>query len=134
MARKKKTIDDITAKFSVKTLPTIKGGRNYEVVNKIMQLLYANTATLLKPQVGGHHSHTGIIMKTTLYITLLTTAWSNPPDPGVYPVILPNSTASYQYQLQFQHVKGQRIYKNTVTMDKALKNQFIESIEDTYLK
>ena len=134
MAHKPKTTDKITAKFNVKTLPKIEGEPDYEGINEMMQLLYSNTATLPTPQGGGHHRHICIIMKPTLYTTLTTTAWKNPPDPGVHPTIPTNATAALRDQLQLQHDEGRRIYENTGTMDEALKNQFIDAVEDTHLK
>ena len=71
------------AKFTAKPLPLIEGEPDYEVIKKMMQLLYANTATLLTPQGGVHHWHIGSIIKPTLYTNLGTTAWTNPPNPGV---------------------------------------------------
>ena len=45
-----------------------------------------------------------------------------------------NLTMSHQGQLQLQHDKGRIIYENMGMMEKALKNQVIESTKDTYLK
>ena len=49
MVPKPITINNIVAKFTVKTLPNIKGGTNYKAINKNMQLLYANKETLPTP-------------------------------------------------------------------------------------
>ena len=73
-------------------------------------------------------------MKTKIYTTLLTTVWANQTDPGVYSTMLSNTTSDHRYQPQLQHDKRQRIYKNIGTMDKALNNQVIDSVKDTYLK
>ena len=99
-----------------------------------MQLPYANAATHPIPQGGGHHGKIGIIVKPTLYTNFSITAWNNPPDPGVYPTVPTNSTTSYQDQLKIKHKEVQRIYDNEGKMDKALNNQVINSIEDTYFK
>ena len=74
MACKPKTINKIAAKFTVKTLPFIERDPNYEGINKNMQLLYSNAATLPTQQGGLHHGHTRIRMKPTLNTTLTTTA------------------------------------------------------------
>ena len=50
------------AKFTVKTLLTIKVDPEHKAINKIMQFLYDNAATLLEPQGGGNHGHTIITM------------------------------------------------------------------------
>ena len=72
----------------------------------MMQLLYANVATLMTPQGVGHHGKVDIIMKSKIYTNLTTTAWKNPPDPGVYPTIPTSFTASLQEKLQLQHDEG----------------------------
>ena len=133
MARKSKTVDKIAAKFTVKTLPTMEGDYDYKGISVMMRLLYANAATLPTPHGGGDHGHIGIIMMETIYTTLITTAWNNPPDLVVYPTIPPNATADHRYQLQLQHDEGQIIYKNTGTMDESFKNQFIDAVKDTYI-
>ena len=134
MICKLKTINKIFSKLTVKALPMIEGEPNYEGINEIMQLLYSNAGILLKPEVRGHHGHTSIIMKPTLYTTLLTMVWANPPDLGVYPKISRNATAAHRVQLQLQHNEEHRIYKNTGIIYEALKNQFIYTVKYTYLK
>ena len=94
MTHTAKTIDKIEANFTVNMLPNIEGGTDYEAISRIMQLLYTNMQNLTKPQGGRHHRHIGIIIKPMLYTTLLTTAWEKPPDPGVYPMVTSNVTAS----------------------------------------
>ena len=69
-------------------------------------------------------------MKPTLYTTLLTMVWSNPSNPEVYPTVPPNYNADHQDQPQIQYEKWEISYKNTVTMDKSLKNQVIDSVKD----
>ena len=94
MAHKPNTIDNIMTKFNVKTLPTIKVDTKYKGIKKMVQLLYSNAATLPIPQGRGRHGKIGIIMKTTLYITLTTLAWTNLPDLGVYYTITTNFTVA----------------------------------------
>ena len=115
-------------------LPFIEGDPDYEGINEMIQLLYANVTTLPTPQVGGNHGHIGRIMNPMLYTTLTTTEWTNPPSPVVYPMIPKNTTADLQEQLQLQYDKGRRIYDNMVTMDKDFNNQVIETAKDMYLK
>ena len=85
------------------------------------------------PFQQGNHGHISISMNIKIYKTLVTMEWTNPPDTGVYPTIPTNATTALQDQLQLQHDKGQIIYKNTGTMDEALKNQVIDTVKDTYL-
>ena len=106
MISKPKIINEITAKCTIKTLPTIKGEPGYEAINEMMQIVYANTATLKMPQGWGHHGNIFMIMNPTLYTTLSTTECTNPPVPGVYPTVPTNATTDHQDQLQLQYDKG----------------------------
>ena len=96
----------------------------------MISLIYAYVTTLLAPQGGLHHGHI-IIMNPTLYTALSTTAWSNPPDPGVYPKIPQNATAAHQDQLQLQHDEVRIIYENMGKMDESVNNQAIDIVKDT---
>ena len=87
MSRKRKKIYDIMAKVNVKTPPRIKGELNYEGIYKMMQLLYANAATLPNPQRRKNNGHIRIIINMTLYTILMTTVCTIPPNLGVYPII-----------------------------------------------
>ena len=71
MACKPKTNDDIKKKFTFKTIPSIEVYPNYEGINM---------ATLRTQKRGGHHGNIGSIMKPTLYKTLTTAEWTNPPN------------------------------------------------------
>ena len=48
-------------------------------------------------------------MKPTIYTTLSTTDWVDPPDLVVYPMFLDNANDTHQDQLQLQHDKGRLI-------------------------
>ena len=43
-----KTIYDVVAKIAIKTLPVISGEKEYEPLKEMIQVLYANAATLPK--------------------------------------------------------------------------------------
>ena len=83
MVPKPITIDNIMTKFTIKTIPKMKGETNWKVIIIIMQLLYVKTTTLTTPQYGGYHIHIELIMKPTLYTTLPNTSWLGPVEPGV---------------------------------------------------
>ena len=74
MEHKPNIINEMMAKFTVKTLSLIKGEPNYKGINEMIQLLYTNVATLKTPQWGVNHGQIGSIMKPALYTTLTTMA------------------------------------------------------------
>ena len=100
MERKREALEKIGAKFTINTLPNIEGDHNYEVITKMMQLLYYNVDPLLAPQGGGRHGYISIILKSTLYTNLSSTERVNPPNPVVYLKVPTNATASHIDHLQ----------------------------------
>ena len=79
-------------------LPTIEGEPAYETINGITQVLYANAVNLMMPQGGVHQRHIGIIKNPTLYTTLFTMVWANPPNRGLYPKVPTNANINHQEQ------------------------------------
>ena len=67
------SVDDVVAKFPMKTMPKIDGEPNYINSNTMMQLLYENATSLPSPLGGGQHGHIGIIMTPQWYTTLANT-------------------------------------------------------------
>eukprot|EP00957_Ditylum_brightwellii_P205231 15342941-Ditylum_brightwellii.AAC.1 len=47
----------------------------------MMMELYANMASIPTTLGGGAHGHIELVMEATLYSTLLTTAYTSPPQP-----------------------------------------------------
>ena len=78
-------VDDVVAKFPMKTMPKLDGEPNYGNINTMVQLLYEKAASLPTTLGGGQHGHIGIIMTTQLYNTLANTLYKNPPDTGITP-------------------------------------------------
>ena len=134
MVPKPRMINNIVDKFTVKTIPNIKGYPNYKSIKGIIQLLNTNVATLPTPQGGGYHIHTSLIMNPTIYITLYNMVWVGPSDPGVYPTFPYTNIVAHYKQLKQQNDDTCLIYNNVETMDEALKKKVTNTIEDTYIK
>ena len=75
------SVDDIVAKFPMKTMPKIDREPKYGNINTMMQLLYGNAASLPTTLGGGQHGNIGIIMTPQLYTTLANTPYKSPTDP-----------------------------------------------------
>ena len=56
------SVDDVVAKFPMKTMHKIDGEPDYNNINTMMQLLYGNATSPLTTLGGGQHGHIGIIM------------------------------------------------------------------------
>ena len=86
------TVDKILVKLPAKTLPLLHGEPTYEAINDMMQRMYGNVATINTPLGGSSHWYLELIMKETLYATLLEMPFIVPQDPGPLPVCNPNQT------------------------------------------
>ena len=80
------SIDDIIAKFPLKTLPIISGETEYASISTMVQFLYGNAASLSATLGGVQHGHIRLIMTNLLYATLApTNAYTAPIDPVILP-------------------------------------------------
>ena len=134
MAVKSQSVDEIVAKFPVKVLPRIDGEPAYESINAMMQLLYANAATLSTTNGGGRHGHIGLLMKPELYTTLSAVPYDTPVDPGPIPIFEPGSSGLARQQVTNEFDEAKRIFENHYNMDLALKALIIEAVDTVYLE
>jgi hypothetical protein len=127
------SVDNIVAKFPIKTLPLITGEHDYESINHMVQTLYGDAASLATTLGGGSHAHIGIIMRQALYATLTAIPYLPPLDPGALPIIPHATTTSNRELLHTKHQELRRIYDSHTNMDDALKLQVINSVQETYI-
>ena len=59
--------------------------------------------------------------------------WEDLGDSGPILTIATNAIASHHQQANETYDEERQIFKNDATMEEALKNQIIETIEDTYI-
>ena len=117
MIPKPKRINKFVAKFVIKTLTTISREPEYESLNEMIQSLYANAVTLKTTPDVGKHGHVGLILKDTLYTTLLmVTPWKYPNDPVSIPTMTKNATVAHRQKSNKIYGKARQIFKNTATM------------------
>ena len=136
MGRSALLVDDIVAEFPIKSIPPIQGEPNYESINEIIQVLYANAASLATTYGGGRHGHIGLIMKPAIYATLSETPYATPIDPGPLPTFPVDRTytAAERQQLRDHHAEDRRLYDNNTNMDQAHKGLLLEAIEDIFVQ
>ena len=82
------SIITITPKIQVEVLPNIVGKLVYSSLKMLVQVLYGNDDTLKTKLGGGVHGHIGLIIKPSLYSTLLATQYVPLEAPGTVPVIM----------------------------------------------
>ena len=100
----------------------------------MIQVLYANATILSTPLTGGEDGNVGLIMKDNLYYTLkMGTQWEDKDDPSAIPTTAKHATVAHCQQANEKYGEAHRIFENAATMDKSLKQQIIETIEETYI-
>ena len=85
------SVEDIIAKFPMKTLPIISGEPGYASINTMVKFLYGNAASLPTNLGGGKHGNIGLIMNHIIYATLApNNAYTAPIDLGLLPPMAAN--------------------------------------------
>ena len=88
------SVDDIVTKFPTKILPPIPGEPEYDCISELNKIMYGNAATLPTTLGGGAHGHVVLIMKATLYLTLLATAYVALNEPPLTPDVPSTATSA----------------------------------------
>jgi hypothetical protein len=109
-------VDDIVAKFPMKTITVIRGEPNY--ASKV-----DNMATL----------DSSWPPSSMLHFQISETPSAVPADPGAMPNHTVGASAVMQEQQGTQHKEVHHIYHNHGNTDDALKAQVIDTINDAYL-
>ena len=78
------SIEDIRAKFPIKTIPAIIGDPTYKAINDLREALYANAATIPTMLGGARNGHIGLLMDTSVYANIATTDYTIPTETGTY--------------------------------------------------
>ena len=128
------SMNDISATFPIKSLPTIQGEPTYASIHELMCALYANAASLPSPSGGGSHGHLGLIMCPSLYETLSPTPYNTPNDPGVTPTYpCGNITLDERTSITDDHKKLRYVFDTHHHMDDAIKSSIIDAVDNVYL-
>jgi hypothetical protein len=113
------SVDNITAKFPAKTIPSIQGEPDYATISNMVQFMYGNAASLPTTLGGSQHGHVGLIMTPILYNTLSNTPYTAPANPGPSPTHAHNASATTRETARLRHKEETPIYDNHQNMDDA---------------
>ena len=86
------TVDQIIAKLAHKAFCVNKGRPDCPIIHSMWSLLYGNTSNLTTKLGGVNHRHIGIIMRDTLYTTILPTPYNAPVETGGTSTVPPKDT------------------------------------------
>jgi hypothetical protein len=123
------TVEDIVSGMEYQDLTAINGRPNYENVNTIRRQIYANAASV-DSLWGGTHDHLGQIITPATYLTVTSTPYNNPPNPGPLPPRTAAVSPRQWEDTKAAHKRALDEYNTSNNFDKAIKQQIVRAIKD----
>ena len=127
------SVEDISGKFTIKTIPAVIGLPTYKAINEVLEALYANAAAIPTTLGGGRNGHIALIMDAAVSANVSTMAYIIPMDPGPYAQPGPGNSAAARADANVIHKEGRRIYDLDENLDATLKQEIIAAVEETNL-
>lgn len=128
------TIEKIAENFPYPTLTPIAGVPDYEALAELHTQANSNSSSIQSNLGGGNHGLLAITLEPAVLNTLTATPFVIPVNPGATAVIPDNSTAAQITSIRKAHDDANKAFHQYVNVDKALKQQLIEAVDDLYLK
>ena len=82
---------------------------------------------------GGCNIHTGLLVDTSVYANVVATAYTRPVEPVPYAQHGAGNTAAARADANGIHKEERRVYDIDENVDTSLKQDFIATVEETYL-
>jgi hypothetical protein len=103
-------------------------------ITKMEKELTAIAAGIPSNLGGGNHSHAGIIVENTKYITMTgRTAFVTPANPGLYPAIAATITSGTRAREEALHKGLVKEYKIFCGVEAGLKDIILEAVDNNYV-
>ncbi len=83
---------------------------------------------------GGNHGHARILMEPARYLLIAGVPFTNPVNPGHYPLnVAGNAAAGVRARAEAEHKEEVREYETFQGVIQATKNIFLEAVDHEYL-
>ena len=128
------TVEKIVENFPYPTLTPIAGVPDYEALAELHTQANSNSSSIQTNLGGGNHGLLAITLEPAVLNTLTAIPFVTPVNPGTTAVIPLNSTAAQITSLRKEHDDATKVFHQYINVDKALKQQLIEAVDDLYLK
>ena len=128
------SVEKIVENFPYPTLTPIPGVPDYESLSELHTQSNSNSSSIQSNLGGGAHGLLTLSLEPAVLNTLTATQFVVPVKPSASPVIPPNSTAAQITSIRKTHDDETKAFIQYVNVDKALKQQLIEAIDNLYLK
>jgi hypothetical protein len=126
--------DVIIDGFPHPTIPPILGIPTYTTIAEIHLKLNANAASVYSSLGDGAHGLLALTVSVAVYNTLSATAFVEPANPGPQPIIAAGATGPQIAAQTRAHTENHRLWKEYLATDKALKQQILAAIHETYYR
>ena len=128
------TVEKIVENFPYPTLTPIAGVPDYEALAELHTQANSNSSSIQSNLGGGNHGLLAVTLDSAVLDTLTATPFVIPINLGATSVIPLNSTAAQNSIITKAHDDATKAFHQYVNVDKALKQQLIEAVDDLYLK
>ena len=129
-----KSIDSIIDAFPHSVIPSIQGTPTYETISSINELLNANAASVHSDSGDGVHGLLILTVSTTTFEAISTAPFETPINPGLAPYIPRGSRKIEINELNRHHNIKQRVWREFIATDKALKQLLIGGVDQIFIR
>ena len=130
------SIEKIVALFPIQTVKPIIGEPTFESLNELTSDIKANASSIPTTRGGGDLGHLILTVSPAIYLTLSNNDVFNvPPNPGTLFVVPGgNPTGAQIAEAVRAHTEGLREYNLYRNTDRAIKQQVIGAVDNTYIR
>ena len=126
------TVIDYKIYFEFLNLTKIHGEPTFDSIKTLHNELKTNSQTVPSNLGGGTHGHLGLVLNHQQYALLSDAPFIALVHPGIL-VIPPGTTQHMTNTLKEQHAETLRVFTETQTVEKTLRQQIIVAVEASYL-
>ena len=124
----------IKEKFKYQVLTPLEGEPTYEQMKEIKRQLARNALTSKVSFGGGKHGCLPLVIGGTLFTQETQQTWTLPASQGAYPTFNANLPVGEKKKAISQFIEAETDLKIVKATEEILKNQFIDVIEEKYIK
>ena len=124
----------IIGTFPHPNIPNIIGIPTFAEISRINVLLNANAASVHSNLGDGRNGLLALTVTQQVYMSITGVPFIYPMNPGPIPTIPDVAAASTISTINSTHKEAQRIWNEICDTEKALKQQLIGAVEQTYLR
>ena len=126
------SVDSIRLASEYQTIQPYTGEPDYDAIRSVHNKLKINTASIPSTLEGWNHGLLRLIMSDATYLLVSTTAFVNPPNPGLLLHIPTDATAAISYELVRQHKATLHMFHEVQHTYRSLKQQLVKTFDAIY--